>query len=231
MRVQQPYLIQLLVPCCLVALIGAALACANPLATPPAAVFIEVGPDPSITASPDDLRAAGDVIQARLQTAGMFHGMTVGEDRLRIFVGGQAEIPAVSQLATEPGVVIFFPSTTALAQGDPVPAGAQPILTGKDVASAKIGQNGQSGLLVVNVTFTPDGAKILADFTTAHVGEMLVIAQDGVVLSAPVINAPITGGNAEIAGDFTRGDVSRIAQELSSGPLPIKLVVISTGTP
>ncbi|HEX2267876.1 MAG TPA: protein translocase subunit SecD, partial [Actinomycetota bacterium] len=49
------------------------------------------------------------------------------------------------------------------------------------------------------------------------------IVLDGVVQSAPTVQAAITGGEGEITGDFSEAEAKNLAVVLSSGALPVEL--------
>jgi preprotein translocase subunit SecD len=50
---------------------------------------------------------------------------------------------------------------------------------------------------------------------------------DGLVISAPAVNDPITNGQAEISGTFTRESAATLANQLNFGSLPLSLEVQS----
>lgn len=108
-------------------------------------------------------------------------------------------------------------------------------LTGRYLETASLEFAGSnSGQLanepLVAVRFTSEGSKLFADITRAHVGEQLGIFLDGELLSAPVINEPITGGTAIISGSFTPEEARALAQNLSFGALPVPIELQSTQT-
>lgn len=109
-------------------------------------------------------------------------------------------------------------------------------LTGRylKTASLEFAGTSQPGQManepLVSVKFTDEGAKLFADITSAHVGEQLGIFLDGELLSAPVINEPITGGTAVISGDFNPEEARSLAQNLSFGALPVPIKLQSTQT-
>ncbi len=108
-------------------------------------------------------------------------------------------------------------------------------LTGRYLKTATLefagGQGGQlANEPMVSVRFTEEGAELFADITRAHVGEQLGIFLDGELLSAPVINEPITGGTAIISGSFTPEEARSLAQNLSFGALPVPIELQSTQT-
>jgi protein-export membrane protein SecD len=108
-------------------------------------------------------------------------------------------------------------------------------LTGRYLETARLEfAGGQSGQLanepLVSVRFTTEGAELFADITRRNVGEQLGIFLDGELLSAPVINEPITGGTAIISGNFTVDEARDLAQNLSFGALPVPIELQSTQT-
>lgn len=53
--------------------------------------------------------------------------------------------------------------------------------------------------------------------------DFIAFVVDGVVLSAPVTLAPITGGSVQIVGNFTQDTATLLAAELAQGALPVPL--------
>lgn len=83
---------------------------------------------------------------------------------------------------------------------------------------------------VVNFSFNHLGAKKFAEATTKYTGRQLAIILDGKVLSAPVINQPIIGGNGVISGNFTLESANELALMLRAGALPAPLKIIEEKT-
>ncbi len=84
----------------------------------------------------------------------------------------------------------------------------------------------QVGKPAISFTLTAEGTKIFADFTTKNVGRYLGIVLDKVVVSSPVINSPITDGQAIIQGSFTAEEANALVAYLrTKGPLPLPLVI------
>ena len=115
----------------------------------------------------------------------------------------------------------------------PVPEGTRlgeditPIATGRDVASAALTLD-QFSNPQVKITFTPEAAQVLADFTQAAIGHYLAIAVDSVVLTVPKIHTAITDGEAVISFPADSTDSALLlAAVLNSGPLPLALQVES----
>lgn len=76
------------------------------------------------------------------------------------------------------------------------------------------------GQRMIILHFTPNGAERFGDVTTRLTGKLLAIVLDGTLYSAPKINEPIMGGNAQISGSFSREEANRISKALMSGNLP-----------
>jgi preprotein translocase subunit SecD len=74
------------------------------------------------------------------------------------------------------------------------------------------------------------GAKLFADVTRDNAGHPLAIVLDNKVISAPMINEPILGGNGIIHGSFTVQSANDLALLLRAGALPAQLTVIEERT-
>lgn len=76
------------------------------------------------------------------------------------------------------------------------------------------------------ITFdlTDEGSTTFADVTTRLVGRQLAIVVDQVVISAPTVESPITGGSGVITGSFTENRAKDLATQLNAGALPVNLV-------
>ncbi|MEW5954063.1 MAG: protein translocase subunit SecD [Bacillota bacterium] len=106
----------------------------------------------------------------------------------------------------------------------------QTVLTGADLNDARESREPVSGLVDVNLTFTPAGANKFARITTENVGRQLGIYLDGELLQNPVINEPIIGGKARITGYQSLEEAHTVAVLLRSGALPVKVEVLYKNT-
>jgi preprotein translocase subunit SecD len=88
----------------------------------------------------------------------------------------------------------------------------------------------QDGRPDINITFNTAGARRFGRATQENVNKPFAIILDDKVLSAPNINEPILGGNAQITGNFTVQSAHDLAVSLASGKLPVKLNVIEERT-
>jgi preprotein translocase subunit SecD len=88
----------------------------------------------------------------------------------------------------------------------------------------------QDGQPVVSIKFNTAGARRFGRVTQENVGKPFAIILDEKILSAPNINEPILGGQAQISGSFTVESANALAISLASGKLPVKLNVIEERT-
>lgn len=84
----------------------------------------------------------------------------------------------------------------------------------------------RDGMPVVSFSFNQAGAKRFAEITTKNRGKRLAIVLDNKLLSAPVINEPIVGGEGVVSGNFTVETASELALMLRAGALPAPLTVL-----
>jgi preprotein translocase subunit SecD len=98
-----------------------------------------------------------------------------------------------------------------------------------DDASATIPQQGLGW--EVQLELDGGGTDTLADISSAMVGQgsRFAIVLDGQVLSAPVFDATISDGNAQISGDFNQDSAQALATSLKYGALPLSFEVGGEG--
>jgi SecD/SecF fusion protein len=98
-----------------------------------------------------------------------------------------------------------------------------PEMSGQGVEEA-IARVDEYGRYQIHLNFNDEGKKQFADVTTANVGRQLAIVLDGKLSSAPNINEPITGGTAQISGNFSQREALDLANVLNN-PLDVPLVI------
>src|SRR3989344_1167308 len=83
---------------------------------------------------------------------------------------------------------------------------------------------------MVSLVFNTDGADLFKKITKENIGKTVAIYLDGAPISAPVVREEISGGKAQISGNFTRQEVKTLVGRLNSGALPVPIELISTQT-
>jgi preprotein translocase subunit SecD len=104
------------------------------------------------------------------------------------------------------------------------------MVTGDQLVDAKQTFDQQSGEPAVSITFNSEGSLRFGRTTRENVNKPFAIILDNVVISAPNINEPILGGQAQIAGSFTVESANDLAVQLRSGKLPVDFRVIEERT-
>lgn len=103
-------------------------------------------------------------------------------------------------------------------------------LTGADLKAAKVSFDQVSGKAIVQISFSEEGAKKFETLTEKNTGKPLPIVLDGSVISAPVVNGKISGGNAQISGNFSTEAAKELAIQLNAGALPLPIQLIEERT-
>jgi preprotein translocase subunit SecD len=114
--------------------------------------------------------------------------------------------------------------------GQPQVIKKQVLVSGGDLTDAQPGFDQRSGQPIVSFKFNTSGSRKFAQATTEHVKEPFAIVLDGKVISAPVIQEPITGGSGQISGSFTVQQANDLAILLRAGALPAPLTIIEERT-
>ena len=78
----------------------------------------------------------------------------------------------------------------------------------------------------VSITFDEEGGKMFEELTGANVNKRIAIFVGGELVSAPTVQGQISGGQAQISGNFTLDDAQALARDLNTGaiPAPVELV-------
>ncbi len=103
-------------------------------------------------------------------------------------------------------------------------------LGGESLVDAQPGFNPQTNQPIVTFRFDTRGAIIFGEITSENVGRRFAIVLDNEVITAPVIQSPITGGAGQIEGSFTPQSANDLAVLLRAGALPATLDIIEERT-
>jgi len=122
--------------------------------------------------------------------------------------------------------------TAAVATPSPTPAAISDkvyttVMTGKHLKTAGVGTD-EYGRPEITFELTDAGAKLMADYSRRSVGKVLAILMDKVVISAPVIQTPITEGSGRITSQsgFPLETARGISVQMRYGALPVPLKVV-----
>ena len=129
-------------------------------------------------------------------------------------------------LPKKPGVV-YLPEYKGNCVVYYVPIKKQISLTGKSLVDAQVSMDSRTGLPAVSIKFDSiDGTKKFAELSAKYLHKQFAMVLDGKVLTAPVFQAVLTDGNAQITGNFTMKEATELALLLRAGSLPAPLNVV-----
>jgi preprotein translocase subunit SecD len=106
----------------------------------------------------------------------------------------------------------------------------QVLVSGSDLTDAQPGFDPRGGQPIVSFRFNSSGSRKFAVATTENVKQPFAIVLDNEVISAPIIQEPITGGSGQISGNFTVQQANDLAILLRAGALPAPLTIIEERT-
>lgn len=169
------------------------------------------------------------VIEERVNQMGLAEPVVTieGEKRIRVELPGADNAEEAIEQIGKTAQLQF-----ALADGTVV-------LDGSNVKDASTG-TAQEGGYAVQLEFDSEGTDLFADATAkAYQGSVsstidgvssnaIMIILDGQIISAPVVNEPISGGTCEISGNFTQEEASNLAALIRGGALPVELTEVTS---
>lgn len=122
-------------------------------------------------------------------------------------------IPQISgSTATQAGTITGFTPTD---------------LTGADLKIAEVTFQTQNHLPGVSLTFKDSGTKKFAKLTKENIGKQIAILLDGQPVTVPTVNEEISGGQAQITGNFTTQEAKDLSVQLNAGALPVPVEILS----
>ena len=201
------------------------------------------------------MEAARDIVERRVNALGTREPTIVrqGDDRIVVQVPGLSDPQALKDLLGQTARLEFkmvdlnanpadlangiapVGSEVAPYPGNPtgepsIAVKRQVLISGDQLVDAQQLYDQQDNQPVVSIRFDAQGSNIFARTTQQNVGKPFAMLLDGKVLSAPNINEPILGGQAQISGSFTVASANALAIALRSGSLPVKLKVVEERT-
>ena len=199
----------------------------------------------------DAMTVARDVVRRRIDPQGTKEITVInqGSNRILVQVPGVEDPEALKRLIGQTARLEFklvdLSADPNQVQQGRAPAGSQVLpmvegggfiavkrrvmVSGDQLVDAKQSFD-QDGRAVVSIRFNTAGARRFGRVTQENVNKPFAIILDDKVLSAPNINEPILGGQAQISGNFTVETANQLAVSLASGKLPVKLNVIEERT-
>jgi protein-export SecD/SecF family membrane protein len=167
-----------------------------------------------------DLDKTKEMISLRVNKAGVAETVvtTEGSKRIRVDIPGQYDSKSIVDSLSKTGELSFKdPSGNVL-------------LTGKDVARANVGNDPNTGQVIIELEFNDSGKKKFADATTKLIGQKISIYMDQDELTSPTVQNAIIDGKAQITGNRTVDEATKTASIINAGALPMPVKAVSTQT-
>ncbi len=169
------------------------------------------------------------------ESAGLLTGNT--EHRLIVELPGVTDIDRAIELIGKTPTLEFMlirEGAESILEENPeaslgeifVPTG----LSGRYLARARMEFNPTTNQPVVALVFDDQGAELFSQITRENVGKILAIVLDGAIITAPVIQDEITGGEAVISGVFAVDEARTLVRDLNYGALPVPIELASSQT-
>jgi preprotein translocase subunit SecD len=219
-------------------------------------ILLQAAPPAGQNVTPDDMNSAKAIVERRVNGLGVSEPLVQSQGNNRIIV----ELPGINNPDAAVQTLKSTGQLEFVEIGDPDPKitdgtylrttnnpnppnkdtqGKAPdpypdkvfktIMTGRDLQTVGTGTS-QNGAPDITFSLKPTGSQTFADYTSQHVGKVLAIVLDNVVLSAPSIQNAITDGSGVITGKFTLDEAKNLAIQMRYGSLPVPLEVVDRRT-
>ena len=197
---------------------------------------------PTRPVTPESVDQARTIVQNRIDTTGVADVVLRIEEGNLLRLGipelgpdGEAA-QVIRDLVSAPGVLEFVPIPEEhfgqLEAGSPLPEGmadTEPLFGGEEIASASVSRDPAMDLITVNLELKETGARLFDEWAAEHYGDQFAIVLDGIVTSAPTINATHFGGQAQISGAFTATEAQELVSVMKFGSLPLEVREVEFG--
>ncbi|GFN33596.1 protein translocase subunit SecD [Paenibacillus xylaniclasticus] len=162
--------------------------------------------------TPSSLKETSKSLEKRIDAQGIAEPeiTTEGSNRIRVKLAGVTNEEEVRNMLKKPVNLTFR---------DP---DGNVVLNGTDFVQNGAGlQRDEFGNPIITIKLKD--AKKFEDVTTKLTGKTMAIYLDEELLSAPMVNYPISGGTAQISGSYTTEEATKLKDTINLGALPLKL--------
>ncbi|MBR1891772.1 MAG: protein translocase subunit SecD [Clostridia bacterium] len=181
--------------------------------------YVVLTPKNANDGTESDVESAITILRTRLDNKGYTEANITRQDNNKLRI----EIPDVSD---DSKVLEIIGSTGTISFRDK--AGTVYLSSeSNDIQSARVGMD-NDGNYIVLLNFTAKGGEKFYQATStvyASDDKVLYIYLGDDVISSPTVNGPISGGSAQIEGNFSYEEADSLAAVIDSGKLPIEYEV------
>ena len=184
----------------------------------------------------DSMNGLRDVIEKRINVFGVSepiirteYSQYTGEHRLVVELPGITDInKAISTIGDTPTLEFKLVNIETAADGSTSTKLMDTGLNGNYLKKSILSFDSYTNKPQVVVSFNDEGAKMFSDITANNIGKQMAIYLDGNVVSSPIIQEKIAGGQATISGNFTTDEAKTLVTRLNSGALPVPIKLASS---
>lgn len=189
---------------------------------------------------PDAMTSLKGVIERRVNLFGVSEALVqteevgLGQERIQRLI---VDLPGVTDVAEAIKTINKTPVLEFRVVGASVTTGTstEPVfvaspLTGRYLKRAQVIFNQQAVNPSISVEFSEEGSRLFAELTKNNIDKPIGIFLDGEMISAPTVREEITGGQAEISGQFSVDEAKQLVRDLNLGALPVPISLVSTQT-
>lgn len=199
----------------------------------------------------DSMNALRDVIERRVNIFGVAEPViqvqsggfsNKGEERLIVDLPGVTDVSEAVEMIGKTPLLEFRTENPNKEQGEivvdddgkAVLQAPEPFiiteLTGRYLSKAILNFDQMTGEPIISLEFNKEGSELFEKITSENVGKIVAIYLDGSPISTPVVNEAISGGQAQITGDFNPQEAKTLVGRLNSGALPVPIEHIGTNS-
>lgn len=184
----------------------------------------------------DSMSGLQSVIEKRINVFGVSEPIVrteyskyTGEHRLVVELPGVTDInKAIATIGDTPTLEFKLVNVVMDENGATSTQLTETGLNGNYLKKSLLNFDSYTNKPVVVVSFNDEGKKLFADLTKNNIGKQMSIFLDGNIISSPVIQEEISGGEATISGGFTIEEAKTLVTRLNSGALPVPIKLASS---
>ncbi len=171
-----------------------------------------------------------DVIEKRVNLFGVSEPLveiarSAESYRLIVELAGIKDISAaVDQIGLTP--FLDFREVEIGDDGQPKDFFATP-LSGRYISGARLDFDQTTFAPQVALQFNDEGAKIFEELTAKNVGKPIAVFLDNALMEMPTVREKISGGKAQITGQFTVEEAKKLVERFNAGALPAPITLVS----
>jgi preprotein translocase subunit SecD len=180
-----------------------------------------------------------DVIERRVNLFGVaepqvFNAKAGDANRLVVELAGIQEIAEAIKLIGETPFLVFAEvnipedatATTTIGPENFIMSN----LDGRYITGASVIFDQITAQPQISLEFNSEGSDIFEELTEANIGRPIAVFLDGNLITAPVVQDKISGGRAQITGNFTIDEAKELVARFNAGALPAPIKLVSQQT-